>query len=72
LRSLKSAVSGKVATNYERPEYLYWTDMFNTVYEAKEVDVVMLGDSITHRVNWSELLNTNTIVNRGINGDISE
>ena len=72
LRSLKSAVSGKVLTNYKRPEYLYWTDMFNTIYEAKEVDVVMLGDSITHRVNWSELLNKNTIVNRGINGDITE
>jgi lysophospholipase L1-like esterase len=32
----------------------------------------MLGDSITYRVDWNELLSRTDIANRGIDGDITE
>ncbi len=32
----------------------------------------MLGNSITYRVDWSELLNRNDVINRGIGSDITE
>ncbi len=38
----------------------------------KQADIVMLGNSITARVDWSELLNRNDIVNRGIDADVTE
>ncbi|MGV2939598.1 GDSL-type esterase/lipase family protein [Mesobacillus sp. LC4] len=41
------------------------------VYETKQSDVVMLGDSITYSVNWEELMGRKGIVNRGIGGDIT-
>ncbi len=40
------------------------------VYKPTTVKVVMLGDSITYRVNWNELLSRSDVVNRGVNGDI--
>ena len=59
-------------------EYIY-TD--NSKYKPKsenfmlfnkQADIVMLGNSITAGVNWNELLERKDIVNRGINGDITE
>lgn len=42
------------------------------LYLPKEkVNIVMLGDSHTYRANWNELLEDNSIVNRGIDGDTS-
>lgn len=38
------------------------------IYQTKQSDVVMLGDSITCAVSWNELFNYH-IINRGINGD---
>ncbi len=38
----------------------------------KQADIVMLGNSITARADWSELLNRNDIVNRGIDADVTE
>jgi len=46
------------------------TGLYN-IYKEKQADIVMLGDSLTKRVNWSELLNIR-IINRGIDGDITE
>lgn len=40
-------------------------------YYQKEGKVVMLGNSITYRANWNELLNRNDIINRGIGADIT-
>ena len=42
------------------------------IYVPKEVDLVMLGDSHTYRVNWHELLGIKSVLNRGIDGDITE
>ena len=38
------------------------------IYETKQSDIVMFGDSITYGANWNELFNK-PIVNRGIGGD---
>ncbi|MBN2790012.1 MAG: GDSL family lipase [Candidatus Delongbacteria bacterium] len=38
----------------------------------KQADIVMLGNSITAGIDWNELLERKDIVNRGINGDITE
>jgi lysophospholipase L1-like esterase len=53
------------------PNYKLQTDMFD-VYETKQADIVMLGNSITAGVNWAELLGRNDAVGRGIPGDIIE
>lgn len=37
----------------------------------KTANIVMLGNSITYRANWNELLQRNDIINRGISGDIT-
>lgn len=36
---------------------------------SKEDIIVMLGDSLTRRTNWSALLPDNTVVNMGVDGD---
>ena len=41
------------------------------LYGTKSADIVMLGNSHTYYANWSELLDTEGIVNRGIVGDIT-
>lgn len=38
----------------------------------KKGNIVMLGNSITYRVHWNELLNRNDIINRGIGNDITK
>ena len=40
-------------------------------YYRKRAAVVMLGNSLTYRVNWNELLNRNDIANRGVGKDIT-
>lgn len=57
----------------DKPEYMKnWKYPLNVniykIYETKNTDIVMLGDSITYRVNWNELFNM-PIVNRGIDSD---
>jgi lysophospholipase L1-like esterase len=42
------------------------------IYSTKKANIVMLGDSITHQIDWNELLGRSDIVNRGIGGDTSE
>ncbi len=41
-------------------------------YYHKEGQIVMLGNSITYRVDWNELLNREDVINRGIGSDITE
>lgn len=38
----------------------------------KEGKIVMLGNSITYRCNWNELLNRDDVINRGIGSDTTE
>lgn len=53
------------------PNY-YATRSLHEVYLTKRAGIVMLGDSITERVNWNELLDRTDIANRGINSDVTE
>jgi len=51
-------------------EYKHETELYK--YYNKEGNIVMLGNSITYRANWNELLNRNDIINRGIGNDLTE
>lgn len=42
------------------------------IYKSKQVDIVMLGNSLTHGVNWNELLGRTSISEQGIPSDITE
>lgn len=42
------------------------------IYKTKKVKIVMLGNSLTHGANWNEILGRNSVVERGIPGDILE
>jgi len=39
------------------------------VYQPKDIRIVMLGDSITYKVDWNELLSRTDVANRGIGND---
>lgn len=39
------------------------------IYKPKQVNIVMLGNSLTHGVAWNELLGRNDVVERGIVSD---
>lgn len=51
--------------------YDYLRSMFD-VYHPKEAKVVVLGDSISERADWNELLSRTDIVNRSISTDTTE
>lgn len=60
-----------------KPQYLYnpnYTlelDKYRT-YMMKQADIVMLGNSITHGINWNELIDRTSISEQGIPSDITE
>jgi len=62
----------------EKPSYSYMDNsqyiekMSQYAVYNKKGKIVMLGNSITYRVDWSELLNRNDVINRGIGSDITE
>jgi lysophospholipase L1-like esterase len=61
----------KPAWSYkDNSQYVERMSHFN-VY-SKKGRIVMLGNSITARVDWSELLGSDNIINRGIGSDITE
>lgn len=41
------------------------------IYKTEQADIVMLGDSLTNNINWSELFNLH-IINRGVGGDVTD
>ncbi len=51
--------------------YDYLRSMFD-VYHPKEAKVVVLGDSISERADWNQLLSRTDIVNRSISTDTVE
>jgi len=42
------------------------------IYKSRKIKIVMLGDSITHQIDWNELLLRSDVVNRGIGEDTTE
>ncbi|MCX8009740.1 MAG: GDSL-type esterase/lipase family protein [Ignavibacteria bacterium] len=63
--------SKKDALFHKNLNYKLQTDLYD-IYKTKQADIVMLGNSITFGVDWSELLNRKDVVNRGIGGDYTE
>lgn len=55
----------------QNPNYWLQTGLYN-IYRTQHANIVMLGNSITHGVNWNELLGRNDIAERGIPSDIVE
>lgn len=55
----------------QNPNYWLQTGLYN-IYRTQHSQVVMLGNSITHGVNWNELLGRNDITERGIPSDVVE
>ena len=53
----------------DNPSYIELTDLY-TVYSGQR-NIVMLGNSLTNRVSWNELLGRDDIANRGIGSDIT-
>ena len=53
-------------------KWRYRQEMSLYEYYNKTGNIVMLGNSITYRVNWNELLNRTDIINRGVGSDITE
>lgn len=53
----------------DNENYVEQTD-FYTAYVGQK-NIVMLGNSITYRINWAELLNRTDVANRGIGSDIT-
>lgn len=42
-----------------------------SIYKS-QANIVMLGNSLTYRMNWNELMDRNDIVNRGVGADITQ
>lgn len=57
-------------TYAENPDYFLKRSLFR-IYKPKKVNIVMLGNSITHNANWNDLLSRTDIANRGIGNDIT-
>ncbi|HEX2963334.1 MAG TPA: GDSL-type esterase/lipase family protein [Ignavibacteriales bacterium] len=55
----------------QNPNYWLQTGLYN-IYRTQHSNVVMLGNSITHGVNWNELLGRNDVAERGIPSDMVE
>jgi lysophospholipase L1-like esterase len=66
--SIKSKTPSEI--NINTTDYKHETELYNAY--SKKGNVVMLGNSITYRANWNELLNRNDIINRGIGNDVTE
>jgi lysophospholipase L1-like esterase len=65
-----SLTSPAKESTYLNERYRIFIDLYS-IYQG-EKDIVMLGNSLTAGVDWSELLNRPDIANRGIGGDITE
>lgn len=54
----------------DHSDYREVTDLYS-VYSPGQKDIVMLGNSLTYRISWNELLGREDVANRGISGDIT-
>lgn len=50
------------------PDHRLLTSLYD-VYKTKHAEIVILGNSLSHGVNWNELLGRSDIAERGIPGD---
>ena len=59
-------------TIQDDPYYKHKKSQFEMLAQNDKYKIVMLGDSITDEGEWDELLNLDTIQNRGISGDTTD
>lgn len=59
-------------TIQDDPYYKHKKSQFEMLAQNDKYKIVMLGDSITDEGQWDELLNLDTIQNRGISGDTTD
>lgn len=69
--SFASTGGSDSAAYKQNPNYWLQTGLYN-IYRTQHSEFVMLGNSITHGVNWNELMGRNDIAERGIPSDIVE
>jgi len=67
LLSLKNSVQVDKSKKYLENKYV----KLHEIYATQSADIVMLGDSLTSNVNWSELFDR-PIINRGVGGDVTD
>ena len=73
LLTVSTSFSQQVAkwdSTYRPGDYMLHYQEFQSFPNAKS-DIIFLGNSITARGDWSELLGMNNVRNRGISGDIT-
>lgn len=63
----KSPAEDKMYLN--NPNYQSFMSLYD-LYKIDNCKIVMLGNSITHGVNWGEILRRSDVAGRGIPGDI--
>ena len=64
------AQQNKDSLHYKsNPVYAIQTAMYD-IYETRQADIIMLGNSLTHGAAWNELLGRPNVVDRGIPGDL--
>lgn len=56
--------------NFQDNEYYREQTDFYSLYNSQR-NIVMLGNSLTYRIHWSELLGRQDVANRGIGSDIT-
>jgi lysophospholipase L1-like esterase len=74
LFSLKLAFGNSQTTKWDstyRPGLYDFEEQLYESYPHAKTDIVFLGNSITDRVDWNELLGICNVHNRGISGDIT-
>jgi len=64
-------ISIPIKYTYQTEHYIERITSFS-LSDAEEINIVMLGDSITEGINWNELLERDDISNQGIGEDTTE
>ena len=67
---LSSGQTAKWDSTYRPGIYEFKVQLYESYPKSKN-DIVFLGNSITDRVDWNELLGKSNVRNRGISGDIT-
>lgn len=64
-------ISADTVDYRNNPNYDHELELYE-IYKTRQADIIMLGNSLTHGVNWNQLLGRNNVVEMGIPGDITE
>lgn len=70
INGLDSFTSSTSKPYFYTDEYEHELGLYS-IYQKKG-KIVMLGNSITYRANWNELLGRDDVINRGIGKDVTE